>query len=425
VRILNRIINNPDSKTGVIFGVSSIASGVVAMVVGIIIIRWIEPGNLGIWQSLSVLQLYIPFLELGVPNGLNRELPYLYGQGKEEEGIKYAQSAQYFMILVAALLFVVTIIALIVLLLLQTDRMIVAGVVTVGMLLTVNAYQRFLTVTYRSSQSFLSLSRLYWIQMVVQIGLLPLVWLYEYYGLLLYSFLIAFIFTISMHIARPIKEGPLLNKNYLKHLIAIGLPVFGMGYIRGISNSFNRIVLLLKGGALSVGLFTPVSAISTLITMLPGVLGNFFFPRMNHILGASNDPVKLWPVVVKINLILFFFSAPFIAVVWWSTPYLITTYFEKYKDAIGAMQLFSINFLFSGTLVSHNVIYAVKAYTLGYIFVGAELFLRFLLPYLFVTFTEGNILTSAVYGVLVGNLMLFVLNIWLIKLALKPQVKNE
>lgn len=418
MEVLRKIVSSSDSKVGVIFGISSIASGVVAMIIGIIIIGWIEPGRLGIWQSLSILQLYFPFLEFGVPNGLNRELPFLYGKGEEGKGIQYAQSAQYFMILVAVFIFVSTIIASIVLISLDSDRMLTAGVATVGMLLAVNAYQRFLTVTYRSAQSFLSLSMLYWIQTVIQLLLFPLVWFYEYYGLLLYTFLVAFIFTVCMHVYRPIKQGPVLNKIYLKHLIKTGLPVFGMGYVRGISNSFNRIVLLLKGGTLSVGLFTPVNAIGTLITMLPGVLGNFFFPRMNFVLGATNDPAKLWSMVIKINIILLFASIPFIAVIWAITPYVVTTYFNDYQEAITAMQFFSINFVFSGTLVSHNVIYAVKAYNLGYIFVFVELLLRFALPYCFVQFGHGNILTLAVYGVLAGNLLLFILNIALIKIAL-------
>lgn len=391
------------------------------MAIGILIIRWIEPGELGIWQSLSILQLYIPFLELGVPNGLNRELPFLYGKGENEVAEGYAQASQYFMIVVAIILFTLTVVTVGIISFRSTDPMVVAGVATVGMLLTTNAYQRYLTVTYRSAQSFIMLSKLYGVQVLVQLAFLPLVWQYRYYGLLLYTFLVAFIFTIAMHITRPIKAGPSFNKDYLKHLIRIGWPVFFMGYIRGVSNSFNRIVLLLKGGAFSVGLFTPVNAIGTLVTLLPGVLANFFFPKMNYVLGATNNPRELWPMVVRINVILFLFAIPFVSIIWWVTPYIIMTYFEKYQDAIVAMQLFSINFLFSGTLVSHNAIYAVKAYDLGFTFVAIELIVRFLLPFGFVNYGTGNILTLAVYGVLVGNFILFFVNMWFIRMALSSK----
>lgn len=419
MKILERIRGNRDSRIGLIFGFSSAASSAVGMIIGIVLIRWIEPGELGIWQSLSILQLYMPFLELGVPNGLNRELPFLYGKGEKEKGVQYAQSAQFFMIVVAVFLFGATVIATLVMWWMKVDQRLVAGVGTVGLLLSVNAYQRYLTVTYRSAESFVSLSKLYGVQLLAQLVLLPLVWYHQYYGLLTYTFLVAAVFTFAMHLTRPIRNGPDFNKSYLRDLVRTGLPVFMMGYFRGIASSFNRIVLLLKGGTLSVGLFTPVNAIGTMITLLPGILANFFFPKMNYLLGATNEPAKLWPMVVKINLIILLFSIPFVAVVWWTAPFIVANYFEKYGDAIVAMQLFSFNFLFAGTLVSHNVIYAVKAYKLGYAFVGSELLLRFFLPYLFVRFGEGNPLTLVAWGVLISNMLLFLLNIAFIRIALR------
>lgn len=408
-------------RAGLLFGSSSVVSGVVAMVIGILIIGWITPAELGIWQSLSILQLYVPFLEMGIPNGLNRELPYLYGKGESSKGIQYAQAAQSFMIAVALFFFVTTTLVTLILFSNGQDLKVIAGVSTVGLLVSINAYQRYLTVTYRSSQSFLSLSRLYLYQVVIQIALLPMVWYQRYYGLLAYSFLVPFGFTILMHFSRPIKERAVFNFGLLKDLSAIGLPVFLMGYLRGIANSFNRVVLLMKSGTVAVGLFTPVNAIGTLITMLPGVLGNFFFPKMNHMLGSTGDPKKLWPIILKINLIIFLFSIPFIIGVWLTTPILVSRYFGDYESAIPAMQIFSLNFLFSGTLVSHNAIYALKAYRLGYAFVALELILRFICPYAAIRFLEGNVLTLSAYGMLFSNILLFFFNILFLRIALSKQ----
>ncbi len=417
LRVL-KFLKIPDLRAGVLFGSSSLVSGLVAMVIGILIIGWISPSELGIWQSLSILQLYVPFLEMGIPNGLNRELPYLYGKGDTNKGVQYAQAAQSFMIAVALLFFIATILVTIVLFSIRYDPKVIAGVTTVGLLVSVNAYQRYLTVTYRSAQSFVSLSKLYLYQIGIQIFLLPAVWYERYYGLLAYSFLVPFGFTMLMHFSRPIKERPLFNLKLLKDLSAIGLPVFAMGYFRGIANSFNRIVLLMKGGTMAVGLFTPVNAIGTLITMLPGVLGNFFFPKMNYLLGATDEPKKLWSIIININLIILLFSLPFIFGVWFTTPILIGEYFTEYESAIPAMQIFSLNFLFSGTLVSHNAIYTLKAYSLGYAFVGFELALRFICPYLAIHFLDGNLLTLSAYGVLLSNFLLFCLNFFFLRMAI-------
>lgn len=416
--IVSNLFKRPNLKAGVLFGSSSVISGVIAMVIGILIIGWINPAELGIWQSLSILQLYVPFLEMGIPNGLNRELPYLYGKGENARGIQYAQAAQSFMISVAILFLTATLITTFILFSNRTDPKVMAGIATVGLLVSVNAYQRYLTVTYRSEQSFISLSKLYIYQVFIQILLLPIVWYEKYYGLLAYSFLVPFGFTALMHFARPIKERPVFNITLLKDLSTIGFPVFAMGYLRGVANSFNRVVLLMKSGTVTVGLFTPVNAIGTLITMLPGVLGNFFFPKMNYMLGATEDPKKLWPIIVKINLVILLFSIPFIVGVWVTTPLLVGKYFVEYKTAIPAMQIFSLNFLFSGTLVSHNAIYTLKAYTLGYIFVALELIFRFVCPYAAIHFLEGNVLTLSAYGVLISNALLFGFNFLFLRIAI-------
>lgn len=415
---LKNILRNKDYRIGSIYGISSLLASLISMVTGIIIIRWIEPSQLGIWQSLTIIQLYLPFLEVGIPNGLNRELPFQYGQGNKEKGVELAQTAQFYMIGNAFLLFAGTLLVVPILYFFAYDLKVVTGALAVGLMASMTTYDRYLTVTFRSAQSFLELSKIQFIRSIAQLILFPIVYFYNYYGLLLYSFLVLFVFVVLKHFNRPILEGPKWDKESFFFLIKTGLPVFGMGYLRGISNSFTRIVLLMKGSVLQVGLFTPVNAVGAIITILPGILSNYFFPKMNIRLGQSNDPTKLWPMVVKLNGIMMVLSIPFVIGTWLLTPYFMNFFFEKYTSATLAMQLFSLNMIFAGTLISHNVIYAVKAYKLGYIFTFVEFCLRFICPYLLVVLFSGNILTLTSIGVLISNLLLFVLNIILIRFAL-------
>jgi O-antigen/teichoic acid export membrane protein len=413
-------------KTGLFYTASSIISSGISMIIGVLMIGWIEPGVLGLWQSLSVLQLYVPFLEAGIPNGLNRELSFLMGKGEHRKAILLSRTAQYYTVFVSFVLFGLTLVTTAILYVAAYQLQIVVGVFTVGLMASLNSYQRYLVVTYRSSQSFHSLSKLYLYYSLFQILLFPLVIVYNYYGLLCYSSMTLLFFIMLMHFTRPIKDKPLFVKKYFKELARTGIPVFITGYLRGISNSFTRIVLLLKGGTLAVGLFTPVNAVGSLISIVPGILGNYFFPKMNFMLGEKGNPRELWPIVVKINVLLAVCSMPFILIIWSVTPIVMHIYFEKYEDSIYAIQLFSLNFLFSGTLVSHNAIYSVKAYRKGYLFVGAELLLRFMCPYILVLFFKGNILTLTAIGVLLSNTMLFVLNFYLLFDALQYKLKyNE
>jgi O-antigen/teichoic acid export membrane protein len=388
------------------------------MVIGVLMIGWVEPGELGIWQSLSVFQLYLPFLELGIPNGLNRELPYLYGKGEQSQALTLAQTAQAYMICVAMVLFIATILAVIFLLLSNSEMKIVAGAGTAGLMCSLMAYERYLMVTFRSSESFLSLSKIYLFHSFFQLAVFPIVFYINYYGLLIYSLLVLSALVVLMHINRPIRERLVFSKESFKLLMRTGLPVFGMGYLRGVSTSFTRLILLSKAGAVSVGLFTPANAIGSLIILVPKVLGNFFFPKMNFRLGATNDPKQLWPIALKLNGVMLVLGVPFVACIWLISPYLMNTFFPDYRESTLAMQLFAFNFIFAGTLVSHNVIYVVKKYSYGYVYAFVDFLLKFACPYICINYFEGNILALAAIGVVSSNFVLFGLNLFLIRLAL-------
>lgn len=388
------------------------------MLTSILMIRWIEPGELGIWQSLSIIQLYVPFFELGVPHGLNRELPYLYGKGDEKKAIGLAQTAQAFMIWVSLLFLIITILIGGYLYLYNYNPMFVAGIVAVGLMVSVNAYHRYLTVTFRSSESFMALSKVFLYKSLIQLIFFPIVYFLSYYGLLIYSLLIPVASVILMYLNRPIRQKPAFQLTNLKLLVKTGVPVFIMNYLRGIATTFTRIILLAKGGTYAVGLFTPASAVESLITILPGILGNYLFPKMNYQLGKTENPKLLWPLILKINAIIFLIGIPFVIIVWISTPYLMNLFFVKYIDSIEAIQFFSLNFLVAGTMTSHNVIYAVKKYKLGYLFLAFEFLLKYILPYIFVNYFVGNILTLTSVAIVITNIFLFFLNLLIIRIAL-------
>ncbi|MFN7491382.1 MAG: lipopolysaccharide biosynthesis protein [Cyclobacteriaceae bacterium] len=420
--IKNSFRNLAKDKVGLRYTAASMFSSIVSMFVGVIIIRWINPSELGLWQSISILQVYVPFLEGGVVNGLNRELPFLVGRKKKKLSSLYNRTGQYYMVLIALIFLIITCVVTGTLLFLNYEMKIIAGIFTVGCLVTLNCYQRYLVVTFRSTDSFQVLSKLYIYQALAQLLLLPIVVSFEYYGLLLYTLLVLFWFTLIMHLNRPFRESPIFIKPFFFHLVKVGLPVFISGYLRGVSNSFTRIVLLLMSGTMAVGLFTPVNAVLALISVVPGILGNYYFPKMNYTLGSTNDAYQLWPIISRINAIIVVFAVPFIILVWIVAPPLLMQFFPNYLSAEYAIKITSLNFLFAGTLITHNAIYSIKNYTWGYFFVGSELLLRFTCPYLMIRMFDGNVLTLTAIGILISNILLFVVNLFLLLNSLQRKV---
>ena len=65
--------------------------------------RWLGPELLGIWQSITIINSYLPIIQLGIQSGLNLELPVLLGAGKKEKALEYVSTALAFAIFLSIL----------------------------------------------------------------------------------------------------------------------------------------------------------------------------------------------------------------------------------------------------------------------------------------------------------------------------------
>ena len=59
----------------------NVVSSMLRMAGGLLQARFAAPDVLGLFNGIGLVQGYTRFLQLGILNGLNRELPYYYGKG--------------------------------------------------------------------------------------------------------------------------------------------------------------------------------------------------------------------------------------------------------------------------------------------------------------------------------------------------------
>ena len=86
----NDLINN-----GSYYSLSSTINSISKMFVGIVIMKWLNPYELGLWNAVSIFLAYIPFFQLGIQNGLSIELPLLMGNN-DKDYKKYISSARWY-----------------------------------------------------------------------------------------------------------------------------------------------------------------------------------------------------------------------------------------------------------------------------------------------------------------------------------------
>lgn len=86
-------------------------SSFLRMAAGFLTARLSDPAVLGLFNGLGLVLGYVPFLQIGVLNGLSRELPYYVGKGEHDRVRALAAAAQAWAlavgVLVAAGLFAV------------------------------------------------------------------------------------------------------------------------------------------------------------------------------------------------------------------------------------------------------------------------------------------------------------------------------
>jgi len=93
---MNRIIKNQNVM--ILFtSFAGIINNVLTIISGLLVIRWIIPEELGYFNTFTIITGYIVLFHIGIPIGLNRELPYLIGENKSDEAIKLASATRIWM----------------------------------------------------------------------------------------------------------------------------------------------------------------------------------------------------------------------------------------------------------------------------------------------------------------------------------------
>ena len=222
----------------------------------VIIIRWVAPEDIGLWQHplrRHILQTYSILIQSGVLNGLNRELPFLVGARQEALATRLAQTAQGVALAGSTALLAVGVVAVMVV---RGPRLQLTVAVT-AVLSAIALYRNYLTVTYRAGQSFEALAKVLVLETLLAVATVPLVFLLGYYGLLGRLLLLGVAGAALAYRARPMRINPRLIWRDVWTLMRVGVPVFTFGYIWSANQTLPRLILLSRGGTTLVGSSLP------------------------------------------------------------------------------------------------------------------------------------------------------------------------
>jgi O-antigen/teichoic acid export membrane protein len=338
----------------------NIVSSVLRMAGGLLQARYVLPDVLGLFNGIGLIQGYTRFLQLGVLNGLNRELPYYYGKGDYQRVKAFASVALAWALLLGTAV-ALTLCGVAGWCWLRGSRWEAAAWLANAAL----AFQFFygtmyLQSTYRTTHDFARLSILNVIQNALALGLVLLVAVLNFYGLCLRALLVGITAIVLLYAWRPIRVLPSWDWKNWVHLLIIGLPIFIVGELAQFWTTLEGTLVFEILGRRDMGLYAMVVVAGTTLEMLPLAVSQVIYPRMAEQFGRTHQLSTVLRMAVKPMLVTTAGMVPLVLLGWWLARPVTQILLPKYVGAVPAMQWALLPPLVTSLFLVNNVFNVVR-----------------------------------------------------------------
>ncbi len=391
-------------RTPILYTSGSIVKSIAQLFVGFVVARYISPYDLGVWNSLSLILTYSIFLQAGLINGLNLELPAALGKGEKDRADEMAGTA--YTITAITSLFALATGLLIFIFYDGNDDKFRYGIFAITILVCLGYYQSYLTSTFRSKSSFEKLSLIQLTEGIVNLATLFLVIYFYYYGMIFKVIVVTLVSVFLLHLKRPMKVPFKWNFVELKKLLSVGVPIFGLVCLDSFTVTIDRLFLIKYSDMTNVGLYSFSMYSMTLFSLFSVSVSTYIYPRMTYNYGQNGDKTILWQYVKKITSLLFLVQTPLLVIGYLVIPQALSIFFPKYVACAIPMQILLLAGYFKGCIVGANVLWSIKSWK--HMIIYQILFSSYLVifTYIGITYFEDKI-EGIAYGVLAANILNF------------------
>lgn len=424
MKIKSYIENHPIIKTGANYSFWASLKSLCTTIVGLTIMFWLSPFELGQWNAVSIFLAYTPFLQLGIQSGLNIELPIQLGKNRPEKAETLVANGYGYAILISLIIAVLGILFSIIYYF-KSGVTISAGVLTITIVAICSSFQLHLIARFRSSKAFDRLTKIYMIEIPVIIFTVFLIYRYHYWGILMYNIIISAVDVFLLFKFTPFaKVKPYIRKPIILRMGKIGIALMVLVQLRTAAQTLPRWIIITKAGMEKLGLYTPATAINNLIGLIPGQIAQFFHPQMGYIYGQTGQASSMWPYVKKMVILLPLAAIPVAVCIWFLSPWLLDTFFPKYMESLWPMRIMAITFVFVSSITTSWLLNTLKAFKYSYLFSICDFAGSFIYPYVMTCILPYNVLLSVTIGLAINGMMSYFLNILILRHVLNMPKYN-
>lgn len=259
---------------------SSMLSTVLNALGGLLVARFLGPGETGAFRAFSIPLGYLVFLHLGTFDGLNRQIPYYVGKEMPEEVDRLASSAGAYnraLSIACSLGFICCAAHS----LLHHDLYGVFGWLTQAVFCWEVFYGGYFNSTFRTLHHFVILSRIQVAQTLLSFGMVFLLPFLKFYGLCARVAAPSLLMVWLCRRNRPLKVRHRFDLKALRDVIKVGLPFSFWGNLStSVWVATESALILHIGGTGALGLFSVGYAIRNAMNSIPIVVYQVLAPRL-------------------------------------------------------------------------------------------------------------------------------------------------
>lgn len=324
----------------------------------------LTPENFGYFTLFLVITGYFQYSQMGILNGLGRELPISYGKDYVNNSLELVGLTVKALILSQ---FSFLIICFIAISLISFDDKKMYLVISLALLASiVSNFYNLSTLRLRSELRIIEYSLVNFVVVVFGLGLtVYFAMRMEYLGAILgtiISSLLGFLYTNLFILDKPIfniQEG--FHK--AKDLMMMGSPMLLAGLIQTTLFSLDKIFLLNIYSIEDLGIYGFSSIPLTMGIVMSGILATFFTPKILHEFGSKEDLLQAFRHSRNISLIVILAGITLYPIYYLIIDFIINNLFPDYLESKELMAIFYIPALFIAANLFGPFLMAAKKFS--------------------------------------------------------------
>ncbi len=359
----------------------------------------IVPEELGIWNTIIVFKSYALVLNLGVSNGLNRELPFLLGKKYVNFAKEIAKTALFISIIAGVFSFLLISAAAF----FYADAKLMQSLFVLAFIVGIGYLNMYYSTTFRTNQAFILFSKINVVLTVFELISLFFPSKLGYQGFLIRIILLE-IARLTLFLSfQPFPVCPKFKTSSFLFLVKTGVPLFFSTYLLAVSDTFKRVILKHFSTFHIVGLFSPALAVYALNSLLPKTLGQYLLPKLSFGLGSGQNLAGLWNKTLKLISLNILIILPFVMLGWFVIPMVIENFYPAYTKGIFSAQLALVSALFVPFGIIINLFHSLKNWRVIYTISFVKVIIYFIFQWFF---TKNNDpLKGLAYGILISDIL--------------------